>query len=110
MRISEPEGAVAAADPPWAGCFAWSVEDCLHAPSASAQRPQTRLVGRMARYQNHFFLHCSSRVTAESVQCAAMRPLLLALTLSFGVRAEDVGLLGIIKFSHYGDGEHLTTV
>src|SRR5438477_11528969 len=110
MRISEPEGAVAAADPPWAGCFAWSVEDCLHAPSASAQRPQTRLVGRMARYQNHFFLHCSSRVTAESVQCAAMRPLLLALTLSFAVRAEDVVRLGNLKFAHYGAVSHMKEV
>src|SRR5436309_335337 len=110
MRISEPEGAVAAADPPWAGCFAWSVEDCLHAPSASAQRPQTRVIGRMARYQNHFFLHCSSRVTAESVQCAAMRPLLLALTLSFAVRAEDVVRLGNLKFAHSGAVSHMKEV
>src|SRR5438105_12504613 len=110
MRISEPEGADAAADPPAAGCCAWSVEDCLHAPSASAQRPDTRVAVRMARYQNHFFLHCSSRVSVESVKCAAMRPFLLALTLSFAARAEDVVRLGNLKFAHYGAVSHMKEV
>src|ERR671934_1426481 len=63
IRSSETDGpAAAAVVPPCEGFWVWSVEDCLHAPSASAQRPETRVAIRMARYQNHFFLHCSSRV------------------------------------------------
>src|SRR2546430_11986991 len=63
IRISEPDGTVAAVEPP-DGCCAWSVDGCLHAPSASAQRTRARFGVRMARYPNHFSLRSSSRVSA----------------------------------------------
>src|SRR5207245_6152638 len=63
IRISEPDGTVAAVEPP-DGCCAWSVDGCLHAPSASAQRTKARFGVRMARYPNHFSLRSSSRVSA----------------------------------------------
>src|SRR2546425_12212254 len=50
MRISDPDGAAAAVEPP-DGCCAWSVDGCLHAPSASAQRAETKEMARMARSQ-----------------------------------------------------------
>src|SRR5207237_7502105 len=43
-------------------------------------------------------------------KCAAMRPLLLAFTLSFAVRAEDVVRLGNLKFAHYGAVSHMKEV
>src|SRR5437764_13215315 len=39
-----------------------------------------------------------------------MRRLLLALTLSFAVRAEDVVRLGNLKFAHYGAVSHMKEV
>src|SRR5207237_3683590 len=43
-------------------------------------------------------------------KCAAMRPLLLAFTLSFAVRAEDTVRLGNLKFAHYGAVSHMKDV
>src|ERR1700682_2726718 len=64
IKISLAEGAAAAGEPPEAGCCCWSV-DCLHATTASAQRTGARVMVRMARHQNHFFLQCSSGPPAQ---------------------------------------------
>ena len=50
----------------------------------------------------------ASRATV--LVCAAMRTLILALTLSVAARAEDVVRLGNLKFAHYGAVSHMKEV
>jgi len=49
-------------------------------------------------------------VCAALLDCAAMRTLILALTLSLAARAEDLVRLGNLKFAHYGAVSHMKEV
>ena len=49
-------------------------------------------------------------VSAALLDCAAMRTLILSLTLSLAARAEDLVRLGNLKFAHYGAVSHMKEV
>jgi len=49
-------------------------------------------------------------VSRTLLDCAAMRTLILALTLSLAARAEDLVRLGNLKFAHYGAVSHMKEV
>ena len=49
-------------------------------------------------------------VSPALLHCAAMRTLILALTLSLAARAEDLVRLGNLKFAHYGAVSHMKEV
>src|SRR3954471_5772061 len=95
---------------------------------------EARVLVRMARYPNHFSSRSSSgrppathaaprrrsasgggaprwmTVRPAVLECAAMRTLLLVLSLSVAARAEDVVRLGNLKFAHYGAVSHMKEV
>src|SRR5256885_4354064 len=44
------------------------------------------------------------------LDCAAMRPFILALSVALAARGEDVVRLGNLKFAHYGAVSHMKEV